>query len=191
MLHGRGYRISAWRRAGLNQRFLNSIEIGLIASLFPEARVLFALRDPGDVCLSCFQQVFRPSLNTVNLTDWQTIAEQYAAVMDLWLAVKPMMQPRYLQLRYEDTVNVLQRSIGKVFDLLSLPWTEEIDTFHEKAKSRYITTPSFADVSQAIYNRSVGRWQNYKKYVAEIQDSLAPFVESFGYHHGQENRTST
>ncbi|WP_424315559.1 sulfotransferase, partial [Haloferula sp.] len=39
---------------------LNSIEIGLIACLFPEARIIFALRDPRDVCLSCFQQTFRP-----------------------------------------------------------------------------------------------------------------------------------
>jgi tetratricopeptide (TPR) repeat protein len=171
----------AARHCFINKVALNSIEIGLIASLFPESRILFALRDPRDVCLSCFQQVFRPSLNTVNLTDWRSVAEQYAAVMDLWLTIKPIMQPRYLELRYEDTVNDIRSSMGKVFDLLSLPWSEEIIAFHEKAKNRYIATPSFADVSQPIYNRSLARWRHYQQHVRAIQDLLAPYLEAFGY----------
>jgi tetratricopeptide (TPR) repeat protein len=172
---------AAARHCFINKVALNSIEIGLIACLFPEARIIFALRDPRDVCLSCFQQTFRPSLMTVNLADWQSVAEQYAAVMDLWLTIKPMMQPRYLELRYEDTVNDIQSSMGKVFDLLSLPWSEQINTFHEKAKSRYIATPSFADVSRPIYNRSVARWRHYQKHVQTIQSLLAPYIQAFGY----------
>lgn len=171
----------------INKVALNSIEIGLITCLFPEARIIFAIRDPRDVCLSCFQQNFRPSLNTVNLADWDSIAGQYAAVMDLWLAIKPMMQPRYLELRYEDTVTDIRGSMARVFDLLSLPWSEEIIDFHEKAKSRYIATPSFADVSQPIYGRSVARWRQYRKHFESIGDLLAPYIHAFGYHHDQED----
>lgn len=171
----------ATKHCFINKVALNSIEIGLIASLFPEARILFALRDPRDVCLSCFQQTFRPTLITVNLADWQAVAEQYAAVMDLWLTIKPMMQPRYLELRYEDTVHDLQGSMSKVFDLLALPWSEEINTFHEKAKSRYVATPSFADVAQPIYNRSLARWRHYEKHVQPIQSLLDPYIKAFGY----------
>lgn len=170
----------------VNKVALNSIEIGLIACLFPEARILFSIRDPRDVCLSCFQQNFRSSLNTVNLTDWQSIAEQYAAVMDLWLTIKPMMQPRFLELRYEDTVNDIRGSMAKVFDLLSLPWSEEIISFHEKAKSRYIATPGFADVSQPIYKRSHSRWRHYQKHFQAIQDLLNPYILYFGYQDDQE-----
>jgi tetratricopeptide (TPR) repeat protein len=169
----------------VNKVALNSIEIGLIACLFPEARILFAIRDPRDVCLSCFQQNFRPSLHTVNLTEWQSVAQQYAAVMDLWLAIKPMMHPRFLELRYEDTVNDFRGSMGKVFDLLALPWSEEIIAFHEKAKNRYIATPSFADVSQPIYNRSVARWWNYQKHFETIQGILDPYILCFGYQDNQ------
>ncbi|HDO34300.1 MAG TPA: tetratricopeptide repeat protein, partial [Chromatiales bacterium] len=35
---------------------LNLVHLGLVARLFPNARVLMALRDPRDVCLSCFMQ---------------------------------------------------------------------------------------------------------------------------------------
>ena len=37
---------------------LNSERLPLIAKLFPEARILFALRDPRDVVLSCFRRRF-------------------------------------------------------------------------------------------------------------------------------------
>lgn len=183
-----------WRRVGeeykafdatkhrfINKVALNSIEIGLIASLFPEARILFALRDPRDVCLSCFQQSFRPSLTTVNLADWQGIAQQYAAVMDLWLTIKPLMRPRCLALRYENTVADLQGSMSGVFDFLSLPWSGRIASFHEKAKGRYISTPSHADVSQPVYQRSIARWRNYRKQIQTIHGFLAPSIEAFGY----------
>ncbi len=160
---------------------LNSIDIGLIACLFPEAKILFALRDPRDVCLSCFQQTFAPSAVTANLTDWQGVAEQYAAVMNLWLTIKPMMQPKFIELRYEDTVNDFEQSFRQVFELLNLEWTEEIKVFHEKAKGRFIATPSFVDVTQPLYTRSLARWQHYRAFYASIMPLLKPYIAAFGY----------
>lgn len=171
----------AMKHRFINKVALNSIEIGLIASLFPEARILFALRDPRDVCLSCFQQTFRPSLSTVNLADLQGIAEQYAAVMDLWLTMKPLMQPRFHELRYEDLVADIQGCMGGVFDFLSLPWSGQIINYHEKAKGRYISTPSHADVSQPVYTRSLARWRSYHKQIQAVETLLAPFIQAFGY----------
>jgi hypothetical protein len=80
--------------------------------------------------------------------------------MDLWLTIKPLMRPRCLELRYENTVADLQGSMSGVFDFLSLPWSGQIASFHEKAKGRYISTPSHADVSQPVYQRSIARWRN-------------------------------
>ncbi|MBD9361783.1 tetratricopeptide repeat-containing sulfotransferase family protein [Methylomonas fluvii] len=182
-----------WRRVGeeygadaLNKCFidkvaLNSIDIGLISCLFPEARIIFALRDPRDVCLSCFQQAFKPSSVTVNLLSWEGVAKQYAAVMDLWLYIKPMMQPRYMELRYEDTVNDFENSFRRVFTLLDLEWVAEVSAFHEKAKGRYIATPSFAAVAQPIYSRSVARWQHYERFYEPVLPILAPYIDAFGY----------
>ncbi|CAD6881184.1 hypothetical protein [Methylomonas albis] len=160
---------------------LNSIDIGLIACLFPEAKILFALRDPRDVCLSCFQQAFAPSAVTANLTDWQGVAEQYAAVMKLWLTIKPMMQPKFIELRYEDTVNHFENSFRQVFELLNLEWTDEINAFHEKAQGRFIATPSFVDVTQPIYTRSLARWQHYQAFYEPVMPILKPYIAVFGY----------
>jgi len=182
-----------WRRVGeeygeaaLKKRFidkvaLNSIDIGLISCVFPEARIIFALRDPRDVCLSCFQQAFKPSNVTINLISWEGVAKQYAAVMDWWLHIKPSIQPRYLELRYEDTVNDFENSLRRVFALLDLEWVAEVSAFHEKAKGRYIATPSFAAVVQPLYSRSVARWRHYEKFYEPILPMLAPYIEAFGY----------
>lgn len=164
----------------LNKVALNSIEIGFIATLFPEARIIFALRDPRDVCLSCFQQTFQPSVSTVNLATWEKVAHQYAAVMDLWFTIQPIMQPRFLELRYEDTVHDLQGSMQKVFALLALPWSDSVHQYHELAKERYIATPSFSDVTKPLYQRSVARWRHYEKHFLPLQEVLAPYLERFG-----------
>lgn len=186
----RGY---YWRRVkeeygeeALKKRFvdkvaLNSIDIGLISSVFPEARIIFALRDPRDVCLSCFQQAFKPANVTVNLMTWEGVANQYAAVMDLWLYIKTMIQPRYLELRYEDTVNDFENNFRTVFALLDLQWSPEVSAFHENAKGRYIATPSFADVAQPIYTRALARWHHYEQFFTPILPTLAPYIEAFGY----------
>ena len=61
--------------------------IPAMARVFPETKFLIALRDPRDVCLSCFMQPL--PLNQVSsmfLTLEDTVAE-YVSVMGLWRAV--------------------------------------------------------------------------------------------------------
>ena len=182
-----------WRRVeeeygaeALGKRFidkvaLNSIDVGLISTLFPEAKILFALRDPRDVCVSCFMQSFQPATATVNMLSWQGTARQYAAVMDLWLCLRADIAPGYVELRYEDTVSDFEDTFRRVFALLGLDWAPEVAEFHAHAKGRYIATPSFAAVSQPIYQRSVARWRHYEKHFADILPTLEPYLRAFGY----------
>ncbi len=43
----------------LDKHPLNTLKLPLIARLFPQAKILFARRDPRDVVLSCFRRRFR------------------------------------------------------------------------------------------------------------------------------------
>ena len=47
---------------------LHTVAIPLINLLFPNAKVIFALRHPCDSILSCFQQVFKPNTAMANFT---------------------------------------------------------------------------------------------------------------------------
>lgn len=165
----------------VNKVALNSIETGLISTLFPDAKILFALRDPRDICLSCAMQSFTLSPATVNMVSWQGIAKQYAAVMDLWLTLRDKIQPAFLELRYEDTVTDFEASFKKVFALLDLTWCPDVLRFQEKLAGKYIATPSFAAVTQPIYQTAVARWQSYLRYFEPIQPILEPYIVAFGY----------
>ncbi len=165
----------------IDKNALNTIELGVIGVVFPEAKILFALRDPRDVCLSCFMQAFSASPATANLSSWLGIAKQYAAVMDYWLGLRETMQPQFLQLRYEDTVNDFEATFKQVFEFLGVDWQPSVLKFHERAQGRYISTPSFAAVSRPLYSTAVQRWLNYRKHYDDIAPLLEPYMAAFGY----------
>jgi Flp pilus assembly protein TadD len=160
---------------------LNSVDAGFISTVFPEAKILFALRDPRDVCLSCFMQAFSVTPGTVNLLSWEGIARQYAAVMDLWLHLRDQIQPSYLELRYEDTVSDFENTYRKAFGLLGVDWRPEVLSFHERARGRFISTPSFAAVTQPIYQNAVARWRRYEPHFEPVLPYLERFIDAFGY----------
>jgi hypothetical protein len=44
-----------------------------------------------------------------------------------------------------------------------------------------IKTASYAQVTEPIYQRSAGRWQNYRKHLEPIIPVLKPWIDKFGY----------
>ena len=165
----------------VDKNALNSIELGFISVVFPEARILFALRDPRDICLSCYMQAFTFSPATVNLLRWEGVARQYAAVMDYWLYLKNQIQPGFLELRYEDCVLNFEASYRQVFDFLGVDWVPEVADFHQHAQGSFISTPSFSDVSRPLYSSAISRWKNYAKFFQSVLPQLERFIQVFGY----------
>lgn len=160
---------------------LNLVNLGLLNVLFPAARVIVALRDPRDVCLSCFMQPFKLNRSLVNFLQWERTGELYARVMDLWLHLRGLITLEATAVRYEDTVRDLETASRRILGLLDLEWHERVARFHELARSRAISTPSYAAVVQPVHSRAVGRWRNYAAPIARIAPKLDPFVAAFGY----------
>ena len=75
--------------------------LGLIALLFPRARIIHCQRDPLDVCLSCYFQNFSTQPFSHDLEDIGLYYRQYERLMDHWRAVLPTPM---LELRYEDLI---------------------------------------------------------------------------------------
>ena len=141
---------------------LNIVDLGLANALFPQARVLVALRDPRDVCLSCFMQYFLLNDAMVNFLDLGQTARTYRAVMALWL---------------QDFDGV----VGQVLDFIGAGWHDDVALYREKALGEAINTPSYRNVTDALYRRSVGRWRAYREQLAPVLDELKPFAARFGY----------
>ena len=165
----------------IDKTAMNTLNLGLINTLFPDATVLFALRDPRDVVLSCFMQSFGLSPLTVHFLDWVDGARFYASVMGYWLHVRDHLATPWIELRYEDILKDIEGHFRPVFEKLGLKWTPECEQFYEHARVRTVSTPSFDQVTKPIYHSSVQRWQNYENHFTTPGNHLKPFVRDFGY----------
>jgi hypothetical protein len=154
---------------------------GLIR-VFPEIKLLVALRDPRDVVLSCFMLSHWP-LDTGNASylNLEGAVERYHRVMGMWLTLKPLIKNPFLEVRYEDMVEDLESVARRTLDFLGVPWDERVLAFDEHARKKMVRSPTYADVTQKVYKHARGRWRNYQKYLEPHLERLEPFVKAFGY----------
>lgn len=174
-----------WLGAGTRDKLLvhkhplDVRHLGIVQRIFPESSVIMALRDPRDVCLSCFMQNFRANVAMWHFNDITQTARAYAAVMNLWLHYRSVIDLRWIETRYEDLVTDFEPTAKRLLDFIGLPWDESVTRYFET--ERNVTTPSYHDVATPIYSRAKGRWQRYGEDLAPILGILAPFVREFGY----------
>ena len=160
---------------------LNIVLLPLIHRVFPDAKIIFALRDPRDVILSCLQQRFVPNAAMIQLLDLQTAASYYDNVMSLAETCRANLALNIHQVRYEDVVANLEAQARQLATFLDLAFEDGMLRFQETALARTINTPSSRQVVQPLYNRSVGRWQSYPAELAPVLPILNPWVERYGY----------
>jgi Tfp pilus assembly protein PilF len=152
---------------------VNFTHIGLIVTLFPQARIIHCRRDPMDIGLSCFIELFELERDfTTRLEDFGEYFLQYERLMAHWQAVLP---GRFLEQRYEQLIDDPQAHSRALVAHCGLEWEEACLTFHET--DRTVTTPSRWQVRQPIYRGSLGRWKRYEKHM----EPLRRLLESRGY----------
>ena len=158
-----------------------NVLIPAVVRLFPEAKFLIALRDPRDVCLSCFMQPL--ALNPVSSAylSLEGTVNQYVSVMGFWRSIVPELPNPWIEIRYEDVVNRLETESRRVLDFLGVSWHPAVLGFHEHARKKPLRSPSYADVVQPVYRRALGRWQNYRTHLEPYLEKLDRFVKAFGY----------
>lgn len=160
---------------------LNTVDLGLINTVFPDAKVLFVMRDPRDVVLSCVMQLMVPTPATRHLLTLQDTASLYALVLQWWVQVRDQLSLSWMEFRYEDAVSDFEPTFKRVFEFLGLSWDQGVVNFHQRARGRFIASPSRNQVSQPLYRSSVARWRRYETALAPVQHLLAPFAARFGY----------
>ena len=143
--------------------------VGMIAVLFPNAKIIHCTRDPIDNCVSCFFNTFNEK-HGYN-TDLHTLGlyyREYKRLMDHWNALLP---GRIYESNYEAMTADQEAESRRLIEFLELPWDDACLRYYETERS--VTTPSRWQVRQPIYQTSVKRW---KKYEHKIQ----PLIEALG-----------
>ena len=182
-LNTRGeYKKSNHKKIYIDKLPLNFIYIGEIIHLFPKAKFIFALRDPRDVILSCFMQQFIPNDAMMNFTNLKDSANFYEISMKLYKRYFELFKSNIYEIKYEDVIQNFDTSIKSLLNFLNLEWEDEVKKFYKTASHRgIISTPSYNQINQPIYKKSVQRWKNYEKNFAEIDVDLNFWKNEFNY----------
>lgn len=160
---------------------LRSVEIGLVHRLFPESCILFVVRHPCDVVLSCVMQNFELNDAMVNFWSLEDAAGLYDEVMVLWTQYEAVLPLRVHYVRYEDVVDDKEKQAREVLSFLGLEWHDSVLAHTETAKAKRIQTPSYRQVTQPIYRHARFRWLRYRDKLQPAMARLAPHIERFGY----------
>jgi tetratricopeptide (TPR) repeat protein len=159
----------------------HTTRLPLIATLFPSAKILFAVRDPRDVILSCFRQRFRVTAYTYELLTLEDAARFYDAYMALAARLREVLPLDLHEIRHEDLVDDFEGEVGKVCEFLGIAWTDAMRDFAERRKVRAIATPSAAQIAKGLNREGIGQWRRYREQLAPILPILRPWAERFGY----------
>ncbi len=149
--------------------------------VFPELKVIIALRDPRDVIISCFFLNIMLNATNANFLSLERTAKHYADLMDVWLRMRELGGFDWIESRYEDVVENLELEGLKVTEFLGLAWHPDQARYHETARRKVLYAPTYHDVTQPVYKRAVGRWERYAEALAPVQEKLAPYCRAFGY----------
>jgi len=144
---------------------VNSDYLGVIHSVFPNARIIYMRRNPIDTCLSCYFQQFSPAMNfTMDLSDLVHYYREHRRLIAHWRAVLP--PGTILDVPYAELVADQEGWSRKILDFVGLEWDERCLDFHKT--KRPVVTASYWQVRQRIYNDSVERWRNYEKFISPL-----------------------
>jgi tetratricopeptide (TPR) repeat protein len=154
----------------VNKNLENYQHLGLIAMLFPDAKVIVTRRSPRDLAVSCIMSNFKPEKHPYLSTQedialayrqWERLIAHWRTAIDLPL----------FDVAYEDLVRNQDEQTRRLLEFVGLPWDDRCAKFWDSGRT--VMTLSYDQVNRPMYDTSIDRWRNYEK-------NLGPFVQAFG-----------
>ena len=165
----------------LDKMPLNAVFLPLIAKLFPAAKILFALRDPRDVVLSCFRRRFAMNAGMYEFTSLETACAYYGAVMRLIQVYREKLALDLIEARHESLLGDFDGEAQLLCNFLGVQFRNEMRAFAGQARLQNIDTPSSAQVARGLSISGLAQWRRYRPQMETVLPWLAPFVSQFGY----------
>ena len=149
----------------------NYLWIGLIFTIFPNAKVIHVKRNAVATCWSNFTKYFsNPGIGFVySLSDLLKYYKMYLEMMDYWDNCFP---GKIYNLNYETLTEDPINEIKNLISYLDLKWEEECLKFYNNP--RIVKTASSLQVRQKIYRGSSRKWLNYSQFLNKLEKELGP-----------------
>jgi tetratricopeptide (TPR) repeat protein len=146
----------------------NFLYIGVIKSLFPNARIVHTTRDPLDNCLSTYFVHLDHSMGyALDLMDTGHYYRQYRRLMAHW---KSLYGADILDFDYDALTRDPKPAVEALLAYCGLEWNEACLSFHQARN--VVKTASAWQVRQPLYRSSSGRWRNYERQLAPLREYL-------------------
>ena len=158
------------KRLGSDNKFctdkmpMNYLHIGLIHTLFPNAKIIHTTRNPLDTCVSCFANSFSSNHSyTSDLLDLKNVYAQYQRIMTHWNTQFPNL---LYEVQYEELVSDFEVTVKGVLDHIGVTFDPACLEFYNVR--RIAVTPSADQVRKPIYDSSVNRHKHFEKQLVEL-----------------------
>jgi tetratricopeptide (TPR) repeat protein len=186
------FRDDYWRRVAefgvevqhkvfVDKQPLNTFRLPLIYKMFPDAKIIFAIRDPRDVVLSCFRRSFNMNASMYQFNTLVDAALYYATVMESGASYRRALPLDLFEHRYEDLVRDFTGAGQKLCAFLGVDWTADLEGFAKTAGERRIATPSSTQVGRGLYDGAIDQWRHYDFALETVKPILQPWIDTFGY----------
>jgi tetratricopeptide (TPR) repeat protein len=159
----------------------NALRLPLITRLFPDAKIIFAIRDPRDVVLSCFRRRFDITGYSFEYLRLEDCAQFYADTMSLIAEYRRKLPFAPLEHRYEDMIGDYETCVRAACRFTGIEWRETMRDFSAGAGMINATSASAAQVRHVLYDDAVAQWRRYGDKIAPVLPILQPWIETFGY----------
>ena len=161
---------------------LHMARMALIHRLFPDAKIILAERHPCDVVLSCFFTNFEFNPAMANFLDLEAAARLYDQVWTVWERARDELPLDVHTVRYERLVEAPEEELRGAVEFLGEPWDPSVlDHRGAAARRGHIATASYAQITEPLYRRSLGRWTRYRRHLEPVLSILTPWCERLGY----------
>jgi hypothetical protein len=152
----------------------NYLYLGLIALMFPHAKIVNVTRDCRDVALSLYFSDFaflwngfarkRPPLEfSFDFEGIVEVTRGYLKIMSHWDAALPLT---IFKVKYERLVTDLDEAVRDILAFIGVDWHPEMSTFYDT--KRIVDNSNAWSVRRPLYETSIGKWTKYRAYISEL-----------------------
>ncbi|MEM7254828.1 MAG: sulfotransferase [Pseudomonadota bacterium] len=156
----------------------NFLYLGLIAAIFPNARLVHCVRDPIDVCVSVYKQNFAAALGNAYSFDLRALGVFYRTYASLMAHWRTLLGERVFDVSYVSLTRDPESTTRALLDHCAMDWDDQVLRPEENESA--VRTASSWQVRQGIYQSSVGRGQQYQRWLQPLLDELGGVIEDDG-----------
>ena len=149
----------------------NYLHLGLIALMFPDAKIVSVTRDYRDVALSLYFSDFEFMWNgfgrkraplefSFHFDGIVDVIRGYLEIVSHWKAVLPV---QIFDVKYETLIMDFDGVVRDMIKVIGVDWHPNMERFHDI--ERIVDNSNAWSVRQPLYDASVGKWTKYRAYI--------------------------